>query len=93
MSNVPGDANTAVAFFQTVERIYDHPDTIQEVRPALLRSLLRMTLKAPILLDPVLKFVLEIESFEGIQILSRKFPLPAKDCLDKLKTILAGKNT
>ena len=48
MSNVPGDANTAVAFFQTIERIYNHHDTTTEVRPALLRSLLRMTLKARI---------------------------------------------
>jgi hypothetical protein len=76
MSNVPGDANTAVAFFQTIERIYNHEETNEEVRPALLRSILRMTLKAPILFDPVLHFMQELQSFEGIQILSRKFPIP-----------------
>jgi hypothetical protein len=60
MSNVPGDANTAVAFFQTIERIYNHEETNEEVRPALLRSVLRMTLKAPILFDPVLHFMQEL---------------------------------
>ena len=88
MSNVPGDANTAVAFFQTIERIYDHPDTIREVRPALLRSLLRMTLKAPVLFEIVFQFLVTIGSFEGIQILSRKFPLIEATCMRQLKSML-----
>lgn len=38
-----------------------------------MRALLRVTIKAPLLVDSTLNFLLEIECLEGVEILSRKY--------------------
>ena len=73
MANVPGDANTVIMFFQTIVRLYEAK---VELRPSLLRSLLRITLKAPILFDMVFEFVQDIP--EAVEILSKKYLIDAK---------------
>ena len=82
MTNVPGDSITSLAFFETISRIYDKIDTsfeyvssAEELRQALVQALLRRTLCAPILFEMTFQFLEAIESLEGIQILSRKYPL------------------
>jgi len=54
MANVPGDTSTIIMFYTTITRLYA---SREDLRPSLLRSLLRMTLKAPILFDLVYEFV------------------------------------
>ena len=73
MSNVPGDSISALAFFETLTSIYDETqgDTL---RPALLQAMLRKTLRSPILFDTTMEFLIDTECFEGIQVLSRKYP-------------------
>ena len=74
MARVPGDSISAMVLFETLTSIYDEAGTT--LRPAILQTMLRKTLCSPILLDHVLDFLLDIGSFEGIQVLSRKFPIP-----------------
>ena len=68
MANVPGDTSTIMLFYQTITRLYAAKENL---RPSLLRSLLRMTLKAPILFDLVLEFVKDMP--EALEVLSKKF--------------------
>jgi hypothetical protein len=68
MANVPGDTSTVIMFFTTITRLYT---SREDLRPSLLRSLLRMTLKAPILFDHVFDFVKEIP--EAVEVLSKKY--------------------
>ena len=73
MSNVPGDSISALAFFDTLTSIYE--DTkLFTLRPALLQAMLRKTLRSPILFDTTMRFLIDIECFEGMQVLSRKYP-------------------
>lgn len=50
ISNVSGEASIAMIFSQTIRRVYNKMknDTLDAV---LIRALLRMTIKAPVLLD------------------------------------------
>lgn len=71
-SKVPGDSISAMALFETLTSVYD--GTSEMIRPALMRAMLRKTLRSPIIFDTVINFMFEAHSFEGIQVLSRKFP-------------------
>lgn len=68
MANVPGDTSTVMMFFSTIKKIYV---AREDLRPSLLRSLLRMTLKAPVLVDIVLEFCKEIP--DAVEVLSKKY--------------------
>lgn len=72
-AKVPGDAISAMALFETLASIYD--ETSEMIRPALMRAMLRKALRSPIIFDTVMDWMLQVShSFEGIQVLSRKFP-------------------
>jgi len=68
MANVPGDTSTVMMFYTTITRLYENRE---ELRPSLLRVLLRMTLKAPILFDLVHEFSKDIP--EALEVLSKKY--------------------
>ena len=70
MANVPGDTSTVMMFFSTIKKIYV---AREDLRPSLLRSLLRMTLKAPVLVDIVLEFCIEIP--DAVEVLSKKYQI------------------
>jgi len=64
-SKVPGDSISSMALFETLTTIYD--DTSETIRPALMRAMLRKTLRAPIIFETVMNFMLEAAmSFESI---------------------------
>lgn len=73
MSNVPGDSISALAFFETLTSIYDEMQG-EALRPSLLQAMLRKTLRSPILFDTTMTFLIDTECFEGMQVLSRKYP-------------------
>ena len=73
MSNVPGDSISALAFFETLTSIYNDIQG-ETLRPALLQAMLRKTLRSPILFDTTMEFLIDTECFEGMQVLSRKYP-------------------
>ena len=64
MARVPGDTISAMVLFETLTSIYDEAE--HSLRPAILQTMLRKTLSSPILLDTVMEFLIEVESFEGI---------------------------
>jgi hypothetical protein len=70
MANVPGDTSTVMMFFSTIKKMYA---AREDLRPSLLRSLLRMTLKAPVLVDIVLEFCKEIP--DAVEVLSKKYQI------------------
>jgi hypothetical protein len=70
MANVPGDTSTIMLFYQTITRLYA---ARADLRPSLLRSLLRMTFKAPILFDLVAEFVKDMP--EALEVLSKKYQI------------------
>ena len=59
ISNISGEANNAITFFEIIERLYDniHLKYGTELDGALIRSLLRMTFRAPLILSMSLKFL------------------------------------
>jgi DnaJ-domain-containing protein 1 len=57
-------------FYQTITRLYA---ARADLRPSLLRSLLRMTFKAPILFDLVAEFVKDMP--EALEVLSKKYQI------------------
>ena len=63
-SKVPGDAISSMALFETLSSVYDFCQEM--IRPALMRAMLRKTLRAPIIFDTVMDFMLEAASFEGV---------------------------
>ena len=73
IANVSGDAPTAFAFIETIEQLYDKMNGNEGLDRELLMSLVKMTFKAPILLEKSLKFMRDIHCIEGIEILSRRF--------------------
>ena len=82
MENVPGDAISTLALFETLTSMYDYSKSDQ-LKQAILQAMLRKTLRAPILLEQVLDFLVDIWCFEGIQVLSRKFEI-AEDRMDTI---------
>ena len=72
ISNVSGDSHTALALFHTIEELYCKFETVQDrnTRDAidleLVRCLIKMASRAPVILERTLKFLIEIECFEGI---------------------------
>ena len=63
-----------MALLETMTSIYN--GTSEMIRPALMRAMLRKTLRSPIIFDTMIDWLLsEAHSFEAIQVLSRKFPL------------------
>eukprot|EP00353_Schmidingerella_taraikaensis_P000927 CAMPEP_0185597464 /NCGR_PEP_ID=MMETSP0434-20130131/81384_1 /TAXON_ID=626734 ORGANISM="Favella taraikaensis, Strain Fe Narragansett Bay" /NCGR_SAMPLE_ID=MMETSP0434 /ASSEMBLY_ACC=CAM_ASM_000379 /LENGTH=119 /DNA_ID=CAMNT_0028226197 /DNA_START=613 /DNA_END=972 /DNA_ORIENTATION=- len=63
-----------MALFETLASIYD--ETSDMIRPALMRAMLRKALRSPIIFDTVMDWMLSVShSLEGIQVMSRKFPL------------------
>lgn len=70
MANVPGDTSTIMLFYQTITRLYA---ARADLRPSLLRSLLRMTFKAPILFDLVADFAKDMP--EALEVLSKKYQI------------------
>ena len=64
-SKVPGDAISSMALFETMRTIYECSSDV--IRPCLMRAMLRKTLRAPIIFDIVIDFMLETaHSFEGV---------------------------
>ena len=63
-AKVPGDAISAMALFEMLVSIYD--ETGEMTRPALMRAMLRKTLRSPIIFDTVMDFMLEAHSLEGV---------------------------
>jgi hypothetical protein len=59
ISNVAGEANTVLLFYETITKLYDNVKN-NNLNGALLRALLRMTMKAPIILDLSLQFIKSI---------------------------------
>ena len=80
IGNVAGDSETALILFQTIEELYQRQSEKNGqgaiIEAALVRSLVKMAGKAPIILDKTLTFLMQIGCLEGIQILSRRFILP-----------------
>jgi len=73
-AKVPCDAISAMALFETMSGIFDATSDI--IRPVLMRAMLRKTLRSPIIFDTVMNWMLNVaHSFEGVQVMSRKFPL------------------
>lgn len=62
-------------FFETIENLYDrvYPLYGNELDSSLMMSLIKMTVKAPVILYKSLEFLLAIECYEGIELISRKF--------------------
>lgn len=57
ISNVSGEANTVIVFIETIIKLYN---VNEKLDGTLLRALLRMTIKAPILFDKTLEFIIQI---------------------------------
>ena len=68
MANVPGDATTVFNFYETITRLVDQRTDLES---GLIQSLLRMTLKAPILANEVLNYLSGCP--QAIECLSRKY--------------------
>lgn len=61
ISNVPGDSNSSLIFFDTIQKVFkslESDSTLQGklVRP-ILRALLKMTIKVPLLFDSTFEFL------------------------------------
>ena len=85
MANVPGDTSTVLMFYQTIERLYKQR---KELRAVLIRSLLRITLKAPILYDLVFEFV-KSEPL-AVEVLSKKYSVIYPTQLDAMKKLVGA---
>jgi hypothetical protein len=68
MGNVPGDASTVMSFYDTITRLVEGREDLKD---GLIASLLRMTLKAPILATKVLEYVKD--NIQALECLSRKY--------------------
>jgi hypothetical protein len=58
ISNVPGDSNCALLFLETIQKVVRNLTDIKDLEPEILRALLRMTIKVPLLFDCVFDFIL-----------------------------------
>ena len=73
ISNVSGDSNTAITLFKTIHSLYTSledskifGDSQCKIDLALVKTLIDVALKAPIILEETCGFLLEIECYEGI---------------------------
>lgn len=61
ISNVPGDSNCAMVFFDTIQKVMKSLETNTDLQRQLivpvLRALLKMTIKVPLLFDPTFEFI------------------------------------
>ena len=81
---MPGDANCALIFFETIQKVVDNlvgTDLLEGLVRPILRALLRMTIKVPLLFDSAIDFIIHEKSFppilkdESVYILSRQYSL------------------
>ena len=75
ISNVPGDSNCSLIFMETVQKLW-HPR--QDLHKSILIALLRMTIKVPLLFEPVFDFIERnvtntFQKMESFAILSRAY--------------------
>lgn len=76
IAGVRGESSTAFRLFHIVtEELYPKLTVENGLDSILILTLIKMTYKAPILLNATLKFLLEIECFEGIEMISKKFEI------------------
>ena len=76
---------------KTVKSLFDKIHLIYgtALDSELILSLIEVTFSAPIILHDTLNFLLEIHCFEGIELLSRKFPI-SQNIMTELTSILCG---
>ena len=84
ISNVPGDANCALIFFETIQKVVknlENTDLLNNLINTIVRALLRMTIKVPLLYDSAADFIVNLPNYsdtlksEALYILSRKYQL------------------
>lgn len=79
IGNVSGDSKTAMSLFETVVQLYTQGQQFGDdqgvIDASLVRTLIKVAQKAPLIVERTLGFLMEIGCLEGVQILSRTFDL------------------
>lgn len=82
VGNVATDSLTANEVFHAIEELYGkiNPEQFGEdmkvIDSSIMKCLIRMAQRAPIILGRTLDFMRDVGCYEGIQILSRKYIIP-----------------
>ena len=80
IGNVAGDSLTAREVLNTIQELYvkcgSLPTHVHAIDKALIKSLLQMCLKSPVILPDTLDFLIEIECLDGVQLISQKYLIP-----------------
>jgi len=86
IANVSADSVTAKALFGTIVELYEKVNCRDQdvIDLALVKCLIKMAGRAPVILEKTLKFFEEINCYEGIQILSRKYLIIGRDLIKRI---------
>jgi len=61
ISNVPGDSTCALLFFSTIQNVFigltNNQKLLKDLLPSLIRAILKMVIKAPILFEVCMEFI------------------------------------
>ena len=86
ISNVPGDSNCALIFFETIQKMVDNLDgtpLLDALMNPIIRALVKMTIKVPLLYESTIEFLQQEQQFsldlqsEAIYCLSRQYQIQA----------------
>lgn len=92
IGNVAGDSLTARQVFHTIEELYVKCGSLRAhvhaIDKALIKALVQMCLKSPVILHETLDFLVEIECLDGLQLLSQRYLVPDEPFMSQVMQIV-----
>jgi hypothetical protein len=92
IGNVAGDSLTAREVFNTIEELYVKCGSlsahVHAIDKALIKALVQMCLKSPVILHETLDFLVEIECLDGLQLLSQRYLVPDEPFMSQVMQIV-----
>ena len=92
IGNVAGDSLTAREVFHTIEELYVKCGSlgthVHAIDKALIKALVQVCLKSPVIMHETLQFLVEIECLDGLQLVSQRYLVPDEPFMSQIMQII-----
>lgn len=92
IGNVAGDSNTAREVFHSIEELYVKcgllSTHVHAIDKALIKALVQVCLKSPVIMHETLQFFVEIECLDGLQLVSQRYLVPDEPFISQIIEIV-----
>jgi hypothetical protein len=92
IGNVAGDSLTAREVFHTIEELYVKCGSlsahVHAIDKALIKALVQMCLKSPVIMHETLEFLVEIECLDSLQLVTQRYLVPDEPFMSQVMEIV-----